>query len=135
MSTIATPWRSASRIVIAGGPRVGKTTLARGYEGSHRVRHTDDLIKLHNWNDASEAAAGWMTREGPWAIEGVSVPRALRKWMRTNDGKPCDVALWLAGPKAELSDGQLTMAKGCLTVWNEILDELHNRGVHVEVIT
>lgn len=94
------------------------------------VRHTDVLIGL-GWSESSAAAAEWIAKPGPWIIEGVSVPRALRKWFAANEGAPCDVVHWMPIQRVELSKGQTTMALGCITVWSEVLPELVARGVKV----
>jgi hypothetical protein len=45
----------SERLVIAGGPRTGKTTLAAELAGKTGapVHHTDDLIGGFAWSDAS----------------------------------------------------------------------------------
>lgn len=120
------------RILIAGIPRAGKTTiaieLARDLECE--AWHTDDLAGL-GWSEASAEAANWFVRDGPWVIEGVAVPRALRKWLAVNVGAPADTIYWLPMPRVALTPGQLTMAKGCLTVWHEVLPALVARGVSI----
>jgi hypothetical protein len=136
-----------TRICIAGGPRTGKTTLAGalalgGVPMDNRflahsvpldVRHTDDLIDL-GWSEASEAAALWFDEPGPWIVEGVAVPRALRKWLAAHpEGKPCDAVHWLEEPRDLRSKGQIAMGKGCETVWMEIHDALTERGVRIVV--
>ncbi len=118
------------RVLIAGGPRVGKTTLA-GKLGRAPVRHTDDLLS-YAWSQASEIVSRWMDQPGPWCIEGVAVPRALRKWLERNPtGKPCEVIYWSMDPTVRLTQGQQAMAKGCLTVWMEIMSILRSRGVQI----
>jgi hypothetical protein len=122
-----------SRILITGGPRTGKTTRANASAGDcGPIRHTDDLIATHGWSEASEVVAGWFDAPGPWVIEGVAVPRALRKWLRGHaDGTPCDVVLLLEHPHVPLVAGQAAMAKGLWTVWSEIEGELAARGVRL----
>lgn len=128
------------RLAIAGGPRSGKTTLAgRVHEGGLAaetplaligapVHHTDDLIDL-GWSEASEKATEWFGPGESHIVEGVAVPRGLRKWLKANDrGKPVDMVIWIDGAHEELSDGQERMAKGCLTVFEEIVPELLRRG-------
>jgi hypothetical protein len=125
---------TSARLVIAGGPRTGKTTLARAL-GSGRmahaiVRHTDDLIATHDWSAASEAVSLWFDEPGPWIVEGVATPRALRKWLqRRSSMSPCDAVVWLAYPWDVLDPGQERMRKGCLTVMAAIQPELERRGV------
>jgi len=125
-----------TRILIAGGPRTGKTTeglkLARAL--GCRLRSTDDLIP-EGWSASSLIASKWFDLPGPWVIEGVAVVRALRKWLTLHpDGEriPADLLLWHAVPFRELSEGQDRLAKGCITVMNSIVPELRARGLNVE---
>lgn len=123
------------RLLITGGPRTGKTTRASDEARARGciARHTDDLIASHGWSEASEEVATWFDAPGPWIIEGVTVPRALRKWLRAHpEGAPCDRILVLRVPHAFLSPGQAAMAKGVATVWDEVEDELAARGVAIE---
>lgn len=131
------------RLVIAGGPRVGKTTHAlRLFDARQeadmqagkpiRVFHTDEVIHL-GWSEASDAASLWFDEEGPWIVEGVAAPRALRKWLRRHPtSKPCDAVLWMGLRAFEpLTQGQVTMGRGALTVWQSIAPELRARGVQI----
>ena len=121
------------RIVVAGGPRVGKTTLANsvGERSGLVVRHTDDLA-LMGWSEASAAASHWFDSPGRWAVEGVATVRALRKWLlRERFGKPCDVVVWLETPRVRLTHGQDALAKGCATVWHDVAPALRDRGVRI----
>lgn len=123
-----------TRIVIAGGPKTGKTTLGNRIASDmprSEVHHTDAVIDL-GWSEASAGVATWFDRPGPWCIEGVAVPRALRKWLAAHaEGKPCDVVIWLEEPHEERTPGQVTMARGCATVFAEIEGELRARGVEI----
>jgi len=118
------------RLAIAGGPRCGKTTAARKIGGA--VYSTDDLIDL-GWSEASEAASEWFDLDAPsFVVEGVAVPRALRKWLARNpDGRPCDQVRWMGDPFERLTRGQAVMFSGCSTVMREIVPELRRRGVDV----
>jgi hypothetical protein len=132
------------RLVIAGGPRTGKTTIADAIvaagaaapfgsvtRGGANVLHTDDLIDL-GWVPAGRAAAAWLDLPGPWVIEGVTAPRALRRWLKRNRrGKPCDVVLVLAKPRVPRTKGQEAMAKGCAKIMAEIAPALRRRGVKI----
>ena len=117
------------RIVIAGGPRTGKTTLAKTFGAI--VKHTDDLIDL-GWIPSGRAAAAWLDLPGPWVIEGVTAPRALRRWLKAHRrGKPCDVVLVLERAKVPRNTGQEAMAKGCAKIMAEIAPALRRRGVRI----
>jgi dephospho-CoA kinase len=123
------------RTLIIGAPKTGKTTMANEAFSGIPIYHTDDLIKL-GWSEASEAVARWMEREGPWCIEGVAIPRALRKWFATHPNKedtPCDTIFVLTEPHIELTSQQQNMAAGMLTVWREMVPQLKARGVEIVV--
>ncbi len=123
-------------IVIAGHPLTGKTTLAEVMLSEVKdpenvtVRHTDETIDL-GWSEGSQEVSTWFDAEGPWIIEGVSTPRALRKWLERNPaGKPCDRIIFLIAKGLEgLIKGQASMAKGCDTVMGKIQQALVERGV------
>lgn len=123
---------SDKRLVLAGGPRVGKSTVSRVI-GSPRVRGTDELIGL-GWSEASEAASKWFDEPGPWLCEGVAMPRALRKWLARSAGMPADIVIWIGEPIVARVAGQDSMAAGCLTVWREIRGELARRGTLIREI-
>lgn len=122
------------RIVIAGVPRAGKTTLGNrmAAELGHEVMHTDDLVHL-GWSEASAEAATWMLARlgGSWIVEGVAAIRALRKALASTRDKPCDKLVWLARPYVEQTDGQRSMGKGAETVLAEIEPDLRARGVFI----
>lgn len=74
------------RILITGGVGTGKTTLAKELSAllSIPILSTDDALFLPEvaaapspWPAANDEVARWMTRPGPWIIEGVRVPHAL----------------------------------------------------------
>lgn len=119
------------KIAIAGLPKAGKTTLAKEINFKHTY-HTDDLIETHKWSEVSQEVSEWFNKK-EFVIEGVAVARALRKWLKkNNNGVPCDILILLEKPYVELSKGQQTMAKGCITVMNEIKQELIDRGVRIQ---
>lgn len=123
------------RILITGGPRTGKTTMAGklGAELDIPVRHTDDLVGQLSWSEASEEIAKvWLADPRPVIIEGVALPRALRKWLAAHpEGKPADKIIYLSVPHVRLTDGQVAMTKGVATVWREVVPELLRRGVEI----
>ena len=125
------------RLVIAGVPRAGKTTLAAHVAADTGIvaRHTDDLLheRMIAWSQISELVAAWFDRPGPWTVEGVRAVHGLRKWLAAHpDGAPCDRVIWLGTPRVALTPGQATMAKGVTTVWHSIRAALLARNVQVE---
>lgn len=122
------------RIVIAGGPKSGKTSLAVEMRcAGANVSHSDTLLELP-WSEQSLVVSRWFDELGPWVIEGVTVTRALRKWLSRNpEGKPCDRVIYLTGSRIQLSVGQERMKKGVDTVWSEIEGELEYRGVILDI--
>lgn len=122
------------RVAIAGVPRAGKTTFAKvmAQRTEAPMFSTDDLISM-SWSAASEEASRWFDLEGPLIVEGMAVPRALRKWLRAHDeGRPVDVLIWLGTPRESGPPGHDAMGKGAFTVLEEIAGTLLERGVRVE---
>jgi broad-specificity NMP kinase len=99
------------RVCIVGGPRTGKTTLASTMLDP---LHTDDLIGALDWSAVSEIiATQWMSKSGPWVIEGVALVRALRKWLERNAaGKPCDRVIVLRTPEPQLRKRGVEVVEG-----------------------
>lgn len=143
-----------TRIVILGGPKTGKTTLANelfeahGWphsvpdcDGCGMLRHTDDLIPL-GWSEASQAASAWFDEPGPWIIEGVAAVRALRKWRDQHPGEPppVDRVIYLTETFVEPTAGQRALAKGIETVWfgspdrAGVMDWLEAHGVPIQLL-
>jgi len=124
----------SARIVIAGGPKVGKTTLGTELAKALGVtlQSTDALIHM-GWSEVSEhVAREWLTRPGPWVIEGVATLRSIRKWLAAHpQGMPCDEIRLGERPWVARTSGQESMAKGVVTVWNEIAAAVEARGVRV----
>lgn len=119
-----------SRIVIIGWPKSGKTTLARTF-GTFR---STDSVMDRGWSEASEIVATWFDAPGSWVIEGVAVPRALRKWRDRHRGykPPVDKVIRLGTLKAPIASGAATMGKGIDTVFAEIEPWLIAYGVEIE---
>lgn len=123
------------KILIAGAPRTGKSTFAAQLSMQHGlpVLHTDDLIGSTDWSGASLEVMKWIEDNDHCIIEGVVVARALRKWLVNNEGSPADILYNLTEAKVEQTPGQITMAKGCGTVFAEIVQELLVRGCEVDI--
>ena len=123
-----------TRIAITGGPKTGKSTMARRLAASTglTVTSTDDFADL-GWSEASQAVADHVGKGEAGILEGVAVPRALRKAMAARPGvKPIDKLIVLQAPHVERTTGQITMAKGVHTVLDEILSDLRALGVAIE---
>ena len=122
-----------TRIVVIGGPRTGKTTYAKDFPWPTRCSDpkslggdADDRLDLpskERWSAISAEVASWLDAVGPWVIEGVAVPRALRKWREAHPLMPCpvDEIHLLMTPRVALTPGQAAMGKGVQTVLNEIM--------------
>ena len=131
------------RIIICGGPRTGKTQLAKHLSlkfgiptyrctdpqalGGDALDHTE-LPERERWSAISADVSEWFDEPGPWIIEGVAAIRALRKWHKNNPegAPPCDKCLYLSDAKAEQSKGQQTMSKAVHSVLREIMDWVHD---------
>src|SRR5262245_29026178 len=127
-------FESAPRVVVAGGPKTGKTTLAirGGRRTGKPTRHSDALVTTHKWGDDSAEVATWFDQPGEWIVEGATMARALRKWLAGHPGQRLDVTvIYCRDPLCSRSKGQETMAKGVHTVWTGVLAELRSRGVTV----
>jgi hypothetical protein len=131
-----------SRILIAGVVGSGKSILAMREAqklGLPNALCTDTPSQsqrrtgwqLHapesfsgDWSALSQWIADvWLTRNGPWVIEGMAVPRALAKWraMSGIDEMPCDKLIVLAETHLELSRRQVAMGQSALGKLNALL--------------
>lgn len=134
-----------SRVGIVGGPRTGKSTLARRMSATAErpcpILCTDPrgLVKdvevgveyvpnqFAEWSAASQYVAEvFLVRPGPWVLDGVGLPRALRKWRTLHPGKapPLDKLIVLTVARRELLPGQDRMTKGVMSVLGELDDWL-----------
>jgi hypothetical protein len=121
------------RIVITGGPRRGKSTVARKLAtDGRRYHHGEELKRYGLGPEGSQKASEWLDEPGRFVCENVIMARALRKWMARNPtGKPADIVVNLQHAVADTIPGQDRMAVGCETTFREILPELLRRGVRV----
>jgi adenylate kinase family enzyme len=119
-----------ARVLIIGWPKTGKTTLAKEMGGG---RSTDEVIDM-GWSEASEEVSNWIDNPGDWVIEGVALPRALRKWRDRNPDKklPVDKVIVLRSPHEPLTPQQITMGKGMDTVMSQVMPWL-SQETEVEV--
>lgn len=137
------------KILITGSPKAGKTTLVKNISKKANVDHycTDPQSRCDqgvkgipdglDWSGGSDfVAQNWIGKKT--LIEGVAIPRALRKWRLDNPNAPvpCDKLIILQGTFQELSKGQRSMAKGIKTVmeglikdWPELLDVIEFKTI------
>lgn len=129
--------QDGTRILIGGGPRTGKTYLARrlGMTTGHRVMRTEAILargatfaQLGGW------VSEWMAQPGPCIIEGLAVPRGIRHWLRNHtEPVPFDKVYWLGtNPRITLTKGQESTAKACATVWAQCVAALQQQGIIIE---
>lgn len=116
------------RVAICGPPSSGKTTLASLF--ADNVRNTDALIE-GGFDEAIDGAASWLSDPDMEIIEGAIVPHALRRWMRSNPGRPVDRVIWLGKSHEELNQFQNAFGKGCRGVFEAIVPEMQARGITV----
>lgn len=124
------------RTLIVGGPKTGKTSMGMRLASERGCRHlcTDpqDLCPAGvagapldlSWSENSLwVAQHWLELPGSWVIEGVAVPRALRKWQALHDGAPppCDELIVLTEPHAALGAKQEQMTQALLGVVEELM--------------
>jgi hypothetical protein len=127
------------RILVTGYPNSGKTTIAKllaatGEDHNIIPMSTDSLIdKTSEWSELSEIASNWFDKPGPCIIEGVAVPRAIRKWRtRHPRGKPpFDIFVFIRRPLAGYLPGQVAMAKGIETVMLGLWTWIGSAGVRI----
>lgn len=101
------------RIVIAGGPKTGKTTLASAVT-DREVFHTDDFIG-RPWEEIPYFVIDQVKNLTSYVIEGIQAGRALRKGL-----KP-DVVIYLTEHREPLTPRQQGMGKGCEAIFHDWL--------------
>lgn len=130
--------RMRRRLVIVGGPHVGKTTLSERLSVEYGItnNHHSDDVKHLGWSESSEFASKWFDEPGDWIIEGVQMARALRKWLAANPEQTLDAdILILDNVFGDLLPGQESMRKGVHTVFAGIENEIIRRGARVHRLT
>jgi hypothetical protein len=101
------------RIAIVGGPRTGKTTLAKTCT-DRPIHHNDDGKHL-SWESQPEYWKSRVEGQDSFVIEGVQAARALRK------GLQVDAVVELDKPHVELSKGQVAMSKGHKKIFGDVI--------------
>lgn len=104
---------SHKRIAIVGGPKTGKTTLAKTVT-DRPVYHNDDGKHIP-WEDQPEYWKGQVAGQDSFVLEGVQAARALRK------GLQVDAVIELDKPWVELNKGQASMHKGHKKIFGDVL--------------
>ncbi len=104
--------RSYPRIAIAGGPRMGKSTLS-GLITDRPVIGTDAYKGNVPIEDIPQRMIADVGHLPTFLIEGVWVARALRKGMQV------DAVVYMTRPKVARLPGQVAMAKGILKTFRE----------------
>jgi hypothetical protein len=106
-----------ARIAITGGPRVGKTWLANTYGLDREIIHTDTWQGVE-WDKQPALIVAACEPLDRFLLEGVQVPRALRKGLKV------DALIWLDLAAAPQSPGQKAMGKAVATVLHTIRAQL-----------
>lgn len=105
------------RIAITGAPRVGKTWLSGALPLDREVIHTDMWMQTP-WADQPRCIIEACETLPRFIVEGVQVPRALRK------GLQVDALIWLLRPGVAQSPAQVAMGKAITTVFEGIRAQL-----------
>jgi hypothetical protein len=134
---------TTERVVIVGGCRLGKSTLARSLglpifcgDPSDKVKDFERGVTYlpSGLGFGSEASRwivdNWLPMPGPWVLEGHVAARVLRKWLRLdvpNDDQrevyPCDRVILLSNdPWVELLPGQARLNDSVAEQWAQIED-------------
>jgi len=130
------------RIAITGVPRGGKTYTAKLLSAVLGIpmNHTDDVMHLE-WSEGSRVVSEWFDRNDPWIIEGVVVPRALRKWKARLEAEnadesrlstpPFDKIIVVRYPRDTLNSGQKIMGKQVLGLIDTYRDWIGERWIEI----
>jgi hypothetical protein len=120
------------RTLITGPVGSGKSTLAASIATetglplflctdtpSQAVRRVEGALYApenlsKDWSALSQwVGDNWIPKPGPWIIEGVAVPRALRKWHEAHPESPipCERFIVLRGARLDLNPRQRAMSQ------------------------
>jgi hypothetical protein len=111
------------KVAVAGAPKTGKTTLVQSVRADRPILHTDDYISGRTWDEQLDALMAAVEGLDRFLVEGVQVPRMLRK------GMVVDAVFELTNePFLHLSPGQRRLAstmRKILREWGEVTCESH----------
>lgn len=137
---------TTERVVIVGGPRCGKSWLARELRAQglptfcgdpeSTVKDPEPWVTylpegLGFGSPASQwIVDNWLPMPGPWVLEGHVMARALRKWMKQVDEStvnhghpfPCDRVVVFPNQREELhlKPRQATLHEVVMEQWSEV---------------
>lgn len=106
-----------NRVAIVGGPRTGKTTLSEAVK-DRPVIHTDDWIE-EPWEKQPHILIDQTKGLDRYLVEGVQVPRFLRKCAQLKLPCPVDAVAFLTRTHGTLNARQKGMAKAINTVFDQ----------------
>ncbi len=113
------------RLAITGAPRTGKTTFTMQVK-DRPVIHTDDWMDWP-WAQVPELVGVACSQHEQFVVEGVQVPRTLRKGL-----VEVDAVLYLTEPKTEQTPAQRAMGAG---VVHKVLDEWAQEHPEIPIVT
>lgn len=139
------------RIVIVGGPRVGKTTYATkiakqlgchlGSTGKRTEQEdglisTDNYMKRADWKTLPDVVIKDLKDRESFVLEGTQAARVLRRWLKEDPSSAkIDKVLVFNRPWVERNAGQNAMAKGVATILRDMAPLLRDSGIEVEHMT
>ncbi len=122
------------KIVIAGGPRTGKSTFATrlNKELNIPIVSTDNYIAC-GWSEAPHEIINDIKDLDNYILEGVNCGRVIRKLNEKGLDICFDKVYYLGEPVVKYEKkGQESLAKGCKTVWLDVIPILD--ALEIDVI-